>query len=375
MQTWRIVFYGEILEGYTLDDVKAKLAQAFNASPERIAKMFSGKEYVVRKDIPKEKLDKYLAVLEKMGMKVYPHLEESTAHAYASTPDVDAQAAAFANNIKAPDQAVANAAASLHIVLDDNEVMCPRCSRIQPRRTLCSECGLDMPGHWAIEEKNKADLKARDEMFKRQQASAAGKGSVRAGNMYAYNSQSSYENEDRLYEKELPPPQLGLSFEGRWGRVSYVISWYSTILVAIVIGILAGLVAAAVPFVGWLIAILLVLCPVAYNIRIVALRLHDLGLSGWWVVPMLCLSAGSGIFPLLAIPYLLFVLYTVFWPGQKQANHYGQPPEMGSIPIMVGCIVLSLIASKLLYDNAALKYQQYVERAVQERSLDGDFNE
>ena len=71
---FRIVFKGELLEGFELSAVQAAAARKLAASQEQVERLFSGKRATLKKDIEEDAAQKYLQVLNRIGMKVY--LEE-----------------------------------------------------------------------------------------------------------------------------------------------------------------------------------------------------------------------------------------------------------------------------------------------------------
>ena len=62
---------------------------------------------------------------------------------------------------------------------------------------------------------------------------------------------------------------------------------------------------------GWLYSL--------FSLRFSILRLHDLNLSGWYLL--------IGFIPLIGN---LFSLYLLFAPGNEDSNDYGYPPREGS---------------------------------------------
>jgi hypothetical protein len=64
---FNVVFSGEILDGFSVDSVKANLAKRFKLSPNHLEKLFSGKEVVVKRGLPKEAAQKLQAVLAGSG--------------------------------------------------------------------------------------------------------------------------------------------------------------------------------------------------------------------------------------------------------------------------------------------------------------------
>jgi uncharacterized membrane protein YhaH (DUF805 family) len=53
-------------------------------------------------------------------------------------------------------------------------------------------------------------------------------------------------------------------------------------------------------------------------------RLHDMGVSGWWLVPFMILSYIPAIGALINLAGELILL---FWPGTKGSNQYGPAPS------------------------------------------------
>ena len=67
---YAIVFKGEILEGYQIISVKAHLAKLLKADATQIAKLFSGKQVVLKKTADKAVAIKYGTALKKVGADV-----------------------------------------------------------------------------------------------------------------------------------------------------------------------------------------------------------------------------------------------------------------------------------------------------------------
>lgn len=78
-QHYDIFFRGEVLDGFTIDQVKTGIAQLFKASPEKIEQLFSGKVVALRKGLDKPGALKFKQALENAGARIYVKLaaEES----------------------------------------------------------------------------------------------------------------------------------------------------------------------------------------------------------------------------------------------------------------------------------------------------------
>lgn len=65
--TFRVVFDGQVTEGFSIGMVKKNLAQLFNADADRIATIFSGQTVVLKRNIDEQMARKYQAALLKAG--------------------------------------------------------------------------------------------------------------------------------------------------------------------------------------------------------------------------------------------------------------------------------------------------------------------
>jgi hypothetical protein len=64
---YEVTFSGEIQEGAKLDEVKARIAKLFKADEVTIARLFSGKRIVIKKNLSAEVADKYSIAFTKAG--------------------------------------------------------------------------------------------------------------------------------------------------------------------------------------------------------------------------------------------------------------------------------------------------------------------
>ena len=70
VQTWKILFYGQILPGFDPKQVKTECIQMFKLTEEKYTKMFSGSEITLKKGLDMKSLAAYLAHFEKCGLKI-----------------------------------------------------------------------------------------------------------------------------------------------------------------------------------------------------------------------------------------------------------------------------------------------------------------
>jgi uncharacterized membrane protein YhaH (DUF805 family) len=144
-----------------------------------------------------------------------------------------------------------------------------------------------------------------------------------------------------------PPPSgrdLTSPFDpsGRFGRLSYI-AWAMLVslslnLIQIVLGAVLGVSSVdaqqpgiAMAVVG-VITIVLAIVTVVATVLFVIRRLHDIELSGWWVL--------LGLVPLVNLIFGLFVLIK---PGDADANRFGPPRDTRGWEKIVGGIGVALI--------------------------------
>jgi len=67
LQLYQIVFSGKVANGWEVDTVKRNLSTLFNADPEVIAMLFSGRAVVIKQGIDRDAAMKYMAALASAG--------------------------------------------------------------------------------------------------------------------------------------------------------------------------------------------------------------------------------------------------------------------------------------------------------------------
>lgn len=65
-----VAFAGELMPGADAAQVKANLARLFQADPQRIAALFSGRRIVIKSNLDAESAEKYRLTLERAGARV-----------------------------------------------------------------------------------------------------------------------------------------------------------------------------------------------------------------------------------------------------------------------------------------------------------------
>lgn len=70
MKQYTIYFSGQALEGFSIDQVKQNLAKLFKLDDTKIARLFTGKPVIIKKNLDIEKAKQYQAALLKAGAKI-----------------------------------------------------------------------------------------------------------------------------------------------------------------------------------------------------------------------------------------------------------------------------------------------------------------
>lgn len=96
MQTFEIVFQGQVKPGYTLQQARARLGQLFQAPEQQLDVLFSGRRVVIKQGLDAASAAKYREAIERAGALclVEPMQEPVTAPAPASAGGQPASAAA-----------------------------------------------------------------------------------------------------------------------------------------------------------------------------------------------------------------------------------------------------------------------------------------
>ncbi len=309
----QLIFLGEILGGFRLEDVKRSLGELFKLDEAGQARLFSGARVVLKRSVDPAEAQRYVARLAKVGARLYI---EPSGHAHAPAPGPQSRAqpalatplppltlpaTAPAAPAAAPTPKPAMPAAAKTVLpaaaitaVVTEEIVCPTCGERQSKRLLCRSCATNMPMGIA------AKLEAEKEARAARMDDLRARRGVRAGGDVSEDAPSAW----------------GLDMSGRMGRLTYAT---------------AGNVAAAALFLAllWLIKqpsvpracafALVVLGAMVLYVRWTVLRLHDCNHTGKWMLLMFVPALGG-----------LMSLLLYFWPGTRDDNDYGGLPRRGS---------------------------------------------
>lgn len=308
----QLVFRGEIVSGHAPEDAKRKLAAAVGIAPQQIEEVFSGRRVVLKKGLPADEAPRYLAKLERIGIiaRSEPEIDKSP----ATAPQPLAAAAAPVPAPTAATLALVEDAPPAESQAPVEEVTCPKCATRQPKRTLCLSCSTDMPRYAAAQKALKDDERAA--------RLAALKGSTTPAAAPGQSADADYAAEG--------VGLIGSGFDGRIGRIAYLIGGFAVSAVCVLIAV------AALKSGVWLLLVPLLLGALFVSLRLVVLRCHDIGWSGWWSLVSLVPYAGS-----------LFNLILLVVPGTRGSNDFGRPSRPPGMPAVAASVVALVLASLL----------------------------
>lgn len=336
----RLVFAGELVSGFGVDEVKRSFGQAYKVDGERLDAVFAGGRTVIKRAVAQGDVERYVEKFRQMGMQVLVEPMDGGSRSPSTAPPPTAPKAAPATAPAAAPMAAAPvtpptqppAVAIPPLAPLEEQVTCPNCGERQPKRAFCRSCSTDIAR--ALANKQEELDRARAERL-----------AARNGGRYAPPKSGVavvHEGTDEL------PPVMSLSFEGRMGRIAYFNTGMLSFLGIALIGIGAAVLLPI--FRSATLVVPLVLAFAAFGVwamRVSAIRLHDLNRSGWWALVLL-------------IPYLGSVvsLAMMFWPGTDGDNDYGPQPRQGNgvAAAVMGVLLVVMLGGSLV------SYRSYTKR-------------
>ncbi|WP_255992102.1 DUF805 domain-containing protein [Chitinolyticbacter albus] len=366
-ETVRLVLTGEVLSGHERDGVRDNLAALLKLDAERSARLLDTAPTVIKQQLPLAHVDTYLALLAKAGAGVRvehpdgrPWQAPTGERAFPSLLD-DIQARPIhppTVTLRVPPQVAAPVAAvaapperELGLVEESlpETIKCPSCALEQPKRTLCTGCGTDMPRMLAAQ--NQAKIEARQ-----------------AQQMAGPRSVSSLRPDAAALMDIVETPKLfGVGLGGRLGRMRYLAYGVLLILAIFPITLLFSL--ALVFLKGFW--VVFGMAWVWLFVRLAVFRLHDVNQSGWWAVGGVVVSMLISLIDarLGAMAWGLVTLGSLalcFWPGSPGDNRYGPPAEPPTTLINVLAVIgllLSLLSIPAMLASVGVPgYGDYVQR-------------
>ena len=346
----QLVFRGEVLAGFRLEDVQSELGRLLQADEALLKSVFSGRRTVLKRGLAAAEAQRYVGRLAAMGARVHvepmpappaapaaggwptiapPPEEDRRAAAPVAVPQVAALAAA--NPAQPATPAAAQDLALLPTAAPE-EVVCPKCGERQSKRLLCRACTTNIEMAMAA--------KLEEEALRRAERQAALEARVPPRRRAAHAADAG--------ERSAWP--IGFGFAGRVGRLSSAAAnlWLIAAMLLLTTGflqlpnlpraLLMGTGALAVFF---------------FSMRLTVLRCHDCDRHGWWALFVLVPYVGS-----------LASLLISFLPGNHDANEYGPPPPRGRWR-WLGLALVVLVLCSVMLVRAGIRF---VERHAAEES-------
>jgi len=296
MTLYTLVFSGDILPGNEPDETKARFLKVLGVAPEKSERLFSGKPVVIKKGLTAEAAEAYRRKLASMGIGVR----------------VDADSGTPAPAAPAANEASAEPAVGEPALVEIEQMQCPECGQLQPKRTLCMHCGVDMPRILAARAQAEAE------------ASTPGNQETLAS-IRIYDQAPAYTNAPER------PPYFGLNFDSRMTRRSYFTGWCLMSLAAFVSTLLMMLIGAK-----WL-AIPVLIVYMVMALRLSVSRAHDFNWSAWWVLLTFIPVVGQ-----------IFSLLLLFFPGSPDDNDFGEKPEGAGWGHVLGALAAVVLVPALI---------------------------
>jgi len=337
----RLVLTGEILPGHEWNGVRDQLAALLKVDAERSTRLLQSAPTVIKQQLPLTHIETYLALLAKAGAGA------RVEHQDGRPWQVPGEAAGFPTLLEhgatrpppapapqPPAAVVAQKPASTELALVEDEppetIHCPACGLEQKKRTLCTDCGADMPRMIAAQ--NQARLEAK------QVQQSTGPRPVSSLRPAEVESMAFCET----------PKLFGFSLSGRLGRMRYLAYGMLLMLAIIPVTLLFSL--ALIFLKGF--GVVFAMAWFWLFIRLMVFRLHDLGLSGWWAtasiaVPVVAAIISPQLGAVISVLAMLASLALYCWPGAQGENRYGSPAEPPTLLINVVAVV-GLVGSVLV---------------------------
>jgi uncharacterized membrane protein YhaH (DUF805 family) len=355
--TFRLVLTGKLLPGVAAEHATAALAKLMRLEIDRAEMLLQQAPTVVKKALPGHQLDTYLQLFHKVGVEVTAEAVKPAAP--AETPAAPALSLAPTPTAPAP------APAPLSLVADESpaagsseQITCPQCQRVQPKRTLCLGCGADMPRMLAAQAASSANALPQIDT---PSAPAAAPSQRRS----------------RLRQEYETPPFWSLSTEGRLGRMRYssnCVLAFMPMFAVLFLALASGNTQTSV------LSITLFLATIAWaiiqNYRMLVFRLHDLNkptsYAGWIIFGQIVIngisrSTGSaGVIISGGLLSLIIGGVLSFAKGDEGENDYGLPAEPPNIFHYIAGLLCSIALIGMIIQTALMDSPKAAPRTPSE---------
>jgi uncharacterized membrane protein YhaH (DUF805 family) len=320
---FKVVFSGELMPGFTLDNVKSYLATLFKSDLSKIDSLFTGRQVVLKRELKEADADKYVAVLRNAGALAHKESDLAASLSLVATEEHDDAPAAATTT-------------------DTGQMTCPKCGHVQVKAVECAACGIIIDKYIA-RQAQQPDIATTPEISRPSAAAAT--------SSTPYAPPQSAVGEALPEYGELQP----FTTNGRIGRLRYL-AWSLSLILLMTGGfILAAIGYAITPAIGFVLGGVGLIAAMVVGVQIGVQRLHDIGWSGW-------------LYLLALVPYLgsVFSLVIMLIPGSAGANRFGAPPPENTraVKILAGLWILVPVIG-ILAAIALPAYQDYLLKASQ----------
>ncbi|MBC7452850.1 MAG: DUF805 domain-containing protein [Massilia sp.] len=151
-------------------------------------------------------------------------------------------------------------------------------------------------------------------------------------------------------QDDAAPRVFGLSGAGRIGRARALAYSFPVMLALAGIGLVAALMGPTSPLAVGVALVMAAVVTFWFSLRLMVLRLHDVNLSGRWILGFVALMGVAGA---LQKPLIIIVASICFWfaslviyclvPGTADDNNYGPPPPPNTPLVKLGAVLFFLL--------------------------------
>jgi uncharacterized membrane protein YhaH (DUF805 family) len=304
---YKIVFNGLVMMETPEETVKTNLARLFKCDLARIEPLFSGETAVLKRNLGEQEADHYMRVLRDAGAIVHKEREQP---AKPVTAPVTLELAEKPEPVKPADAPAANATASVSA----------------PTASESTDPFNNAPA-WA---QARSPAQEQRPVYKSPTQELAELREQQGSGGYC--------------EIEF------ISLKGRLGRLRYfawpMITFPLLILTALVAAFLSTKFPPLAKIGSWGVQIIVL----AFYLMLTFRRLHDINMSGWWMLlwfaPILIIPF---LFLLAPILYIAFALFLLLKAGDDGDNDYGPPPPPNSTGVKVAAASVVLLYIFTIY--------------------------
>lgn len=404
--TVHLVLTGHLLPGFSTDAVAAGLSRLLRVPEHQAHGLLAGKETIIKRSLPRQEVPRYLDALTGIGAAA--RTEPVPAPADGGFPQIafdEPKPAPVAKQmapaaVPTPAPAPATAPEPKGLPLDDlldnlfgassetpggvakttpapavpapaskpvpsalelvsapeDTITCPACQLTQPRRTLCRSCGADMPRM----------LAAKEEAARMPQSPVE-----ESGKANPYDAPRSVVRDHEYSDLTEIPAWWGASLHGRIGRVRCMARSMASLLPVLAGAVVGGLLMAVTKSMTIMGILMLVggVFTLWLSLRTWVHRLHDLNLTGKWVLlsivlpPAMALTGSPIAAGIVSVLFWIGSLLLLLIPGNKGDNNYGPPPGPDTALTIFGAVLWGLLLAASLFANPMKRYADYQQRA------------